>query len=167
MIHTLNRNLLTRRIELVKRMVRGFSVHAVAEDLIKHNPLFQNVSINTIVSDWTRRKIWLHLVIRPDDDTILDETIGSIREAAAAAWIVYGKADNSNAKVGALRAVLEANGKLVDIMQSIGAITKAPIEIKTVGPSDDDIWGNLTEDERRQLIAASEAYARARSQKKP
>jgi hypothetical protein len=148
-------------------MVRGFSIHAVADDLIKHNPLFQNVSINTILSDWTRRKTWLHLVVRPDDDTILDETIGSIREASAAAWMEYAKAPNSNAKIGALRTILEANGKLIDIMQSIGAVTKAPIEIKAMGPSDEDIWGNLTEDERRNLIAASEAYARARSQKKP
>jgi hypothetical protein len=148
-------------------MVRGFSIHAVAEDLTKNNPLFQSVSIAAIVKDWTRRKTWLHVVIRPDDDTILDETIGSIREASAAAWYEYARAPNSNAKVGALRTVLEANGKLVDIMQSIGAITKAPIEIKTVGPSDEDIWGSLTEEERRQLIAASEAYARARSQKKP
>lgn len=163
----MNRNLLARRIEVVKRMVRGFSVHAVAEDLIKHNPLFQNLSISAIVTDWTRRKTWLHLVIRPDDDTILDETIGSIREASAAAWMEYAKAPNSNAKVGALRTILEAKGKLIDIMQSIGAVTKAPIEIKAVGPSDEDIWGSLTEEERRQLIAASEAYARARNKKKP
>lgn len=163
----MNRNLLARRIEVVKRMVRGFTIYAVAEDLTKNNPLFQTVSIAAIVKDWTRRKTWLHLVIRPDDATILDETIGSIREAAAAAWIEYARSTNSSAKVGALRTILEANGKLIDILQGIGAITRAPIEIKAVGPSDEDIWSNLTEEERRQLIAASEAYARARSKKQP
>jgi hypothetical protein len=146
-------------------MVRGFSVHAVAEDLTKNNPLFQSVSIAAIVKDWIRRKTWLHLVIRPDDDTILDETIGSIREVAAGAWIEYARSTNSNAKVGALRTVLQANGKLVDILQSIGAITKAPLEIKTVGLSDEEVWSRLTDEERRQLIAMAEVVAAARRQK--
>lgn len=146
-------------------MARGFTIHAVAEDLAKNNPLFQNVSIAAIVKDWTRRKTWLHIVIRPDDDTILDETIGSIREAAAAAWMEYARAANSNAKVGALRTVLEANAKLVDILQSIGAITKAPLEIRTVGLSDEEVWSKLTDEERRQLIAAAEVIAQARRKK--
>jgi hypothetical protein len=148
-------------------MVRGFSIHAVADDLTKNNPLFQNTSINTIISDWTRRKTWLYLIIRPDDATILDETIGSIREVAAAAWIEHGRAKSSNEKVGALRTVLEANGRLIDIMQGIGAITRAPIAITTVGPSDEEVWGKLTDEEKRQLIAMAEVVAAARRTKQP
>jgi hypothetical protein len=105
------------------------------------------------------------MVVRPHDDTILDETIGSIREVAAASWLEYTRATNSNAKVGALRTVLEASGKLIDIMQSIGSITKAPLEISTVGPSDAEVWSRLTDDEKRELIAAAEVITAIRSKK--
>lgn len=158
----MNANLLARRSELVKRMVKGVQVQVVAADLVKNNALFSNVSIEAIKKDWTRRKIWLHLVMRPPDDTVLDEALASIREVATFAWVEYAKATSGSVKVSALRAVLEANAKLVDVLQSVGAINKTPLAITTVGPSDEEVWNRLTDVEQRELIAAAKVIAEAR-----
>jgi hypothetical protein len=133
----MKRALLIRRTEVFKRMVKGFSIEAVAKDLIKNNPLYQNLSVSAIVTDWTRRKNWLHLIIRSDDQTILNETLGSVREVAHAGWKIYAdslyedkKKKNFKAQVGALRIVLEANAKLLDILQNIGVIDRVPTETR-------------------------------------
>lgn len=126
----MNENLLARRIELFDRMVRGGMLHLVAKDLAKRNPLFKGVSPGAIMRDWGRRKRWIHLIVRSDDETILDQTLGAIRQVGLEAWRVYANTMNMNAKVGALRVILETHVKLIDILQNIGAIKREPSETR-------------------------------------
>jgi len=125
---------------------------------------YAGTSIQSVQVDWQRRKKWMKDVVNVADSTFFEQAFFGLKELIPMAWLEFSRAPAGTAvKNRALAMLVEVYCRLISIMQDAGYAPKAPLEIKTVGPPDEEVWSRLTDEEKRQLIAASEAYARARS----
>lgn len=81
----------------------------------------------TVRNDWSRKSEWMREVWEVDDaEAVLDEALAGKRRIIQELWKVYRNADSSNAGIGALRTLDDVYDSLIDMMQSIGEVEKAP-----------------------------------------
>ena len=106
-------------------------------------------------------------VVNVADSTFFEQAFFGLKELIPMAWLEFSRAPAGTAvKNHALAMLVDVYCRLIKIMQDSGYAPKAPLTIETtqhLDLEDEDIWASLTEEERRQLITASETYARARS----
>ena len=91
-----------------------------------------------IYEDWRGRKKWLPVLLQlgKDEKTIKEALINlfmDLREVRQELKVTYAKADNSNARVGALNALAATVEKEVQLRQSLGLMEQAPMKIETSG----------------------------------
>lgn len=83
------------------------------------------VSERCLWSDWERRSKWVPLLLNLEKfagfSEMVEQRLNSVQKAA---WSIYLKASNDNARVGALRVVLEALEIHSDIVQVQGVIER-------------------------------------------
>lgn len=83
------------------------------------------VSERALWSDWQRRSKWVPLLLDLEKYAGFAEMIGQkLNAVQKAAWSIYLKASNDNARVGALRTVLEALEFRRDIVQTEGILER-------------------------------------------
>jgi len=67
---------------------------------------------------------WAPQILQLQDDNLAFELVNNIKQVIPNAWAEYHRADNSNARIGALRVVMDATMKLIDVLQSLGKLEK-------------------------------------------
>jgi len=111
----LNLNLLKRRVEMLDAVSTGLHPSAVIAQLSgKHG-----ISERALWSDWLRREKWVPFLLGLEKYSefsgMIEEKLNAVQKAA---WSVYLKASNDNARVGALRTVLESLELHRDLVQT-------------------------------------------------
>jgi hypothetical protein len=111
----LNLKNLKRRVEMLDAVSTGLHPSAVIAQLAEKYDL----SEKALWSDWERRSKWVPILLTlekyADFSNMLGQKLNAVQKVA---WTIYLKASNDNARVGALRTVLEALEIHRDIVQT-------------------------------------------------
>jgi len=106
---------LRRRVEMLDAVSSGLHPAAVVTQLAGK----YGVSERCLWSDWQRRSKWVPFLLSlekyADFAEMVEQRLNTVQKAA---WSIYLKASNDNARVGALRTVLEALEIHRDIVQT-------------------------------------------------
>jgi len=121
--------LLERRTKLLNQLSKGISLITIVEDLSQE----YKVSKQAIYKDSERLQTWAPQIIQLKDSNLAYSLVNNIKQVIPNAWYEYTQADNSAAKVGALRLIMDATTRLADLLQSLGMIPSAPLQIKHTG----------------------------------
>lgn len=129
----MNAELLDRRETLLRHMVKGARLKDVAEEMTKNisDLAEREKRISAICKDWERRDSWIENVVRLNDKSYLAELVGGMNEAMRRCWIEYATGDNSNARVGALRTVIDGKTRIGLLLMKAGTIKQAPRQIES------------------------------------
>jgi hypothetical protein len=129
----LNAELLDRRETLLRHMVKGARLKDVAEEMTKDvsDLVDRKKQISAICRDWERRERWIENVVRLNDMSYLTELIAGMSEAMRRCWVEYATADNSNARIGALRTVIDGKMRIGLLLMKAGTIKQAPRQIES------------------------------------
>jgi hypothetical protein len=101
----LNLKLLKRRAEMLDTVCKGFHPSAVISQLAEK----YHVSERCLWSDWERREKWVPILLDLEKYSGFAQVIESkLNAVQKAAWSIYLRADNDNARVGALKVVLDS-----------------------------------------------------------
>lgn len=127
----MNPDLLERREKLLSLICKGAPLKKAIDELIKEIDSLEEreKTMMAMHRDWARRKTWLPQLVRLHDKTLFPELVAGMRQIILSAWAQYGVGDNTSAKVGALRTALKGYRDIIEVLQSIGAIDRIPIEI--------------------------------------
>jgi hypothetical protein len=116
--------LLKRRVEMLDAVSTGLHPSAVISQLAEK----YSVSERCLWSDWLRRDQWVPVLLGLQKYAGFCETVEEKLSAVQkAAWSVYMDASNDNARVGALKAVLESlelTGNIVQVKDILGRLAK-------------------------------------------
>lgn len=136
-----------RRRELCNLKFRGFPLSQVADILSEK----YSCSKQTIKHDWYIRKDWISSLYDfdfEDTENVLNDIFAEQKEVKRALWNLYTNGDNDNVKLGAIKAINNANKEYYDMLQNVGIIDKVAEKIL--------ISGNLSyensEDLREQFL---------------
>jgi hypothetical protein len=111
----LNLKLLRRRVEMLDAASSGLHPAAVITQLAGK----YGVSERCLWSDWQRRDKWVLVILGLEKYADFGDMVGQrLNAVQKAAWSIYLKASNDNARVGALRTVLAALEIHSDIVQT-------------------------------------------------
>ena len=126
--HNLNSELLHRREELLRQMVKGNSLKSTAEEMTKdiQDLCEREKAILVIRRDWGNRKRWMANVVRLTEGSFLVELIAGMDEAMRCCWSEYAKGRNVSAKVGALRTIIMGKTRVGLLLMKAGVIQQAP-----------------------------------------
>lgn len=105
--------LLKRRAEMLDAVSTGLHPSAVVGQLAEK----YGVSVRCLWSDWERRAKWVPVLLSLEKYAsfadVIEKKLNAVQKAA---WSIYLQADNDNARVGALRVVLnslEVHGSII------------------------------------------------------
>jgi len=111
----LDLKILKRRAEMLDAVSTGLHPSAVVAQLAEK----YGVTERALWSDWQRREKWVPVLLNLEKyaefTDVIEQKLGAVQKAA---WSIYLKASNDNARVGALRTILEALGIHRDIVQT-------------------------------------------------
>lgn len=119
--------LLERRTKTLNYLSKGIEPITIIRDFSKE----YRVSEYAIRKDIERLPQWAPQVLQLKDDSLAFELANNIKQVIPNAWAEYLKGDNSSARIGALRVVIDATMKLIDVLQSLGKLEKTPERIQT------------------------------------
>lgn len=124
-------NLIERRQKMLKLKTAGLSLVKVVKDLSRQ----YDVSMRAIYLDWQNRKTWLpSLLGMRDPETFCLDLLSTHKEIHRLAMMEYFRADNSNAKIGALRLLRDLNNDFAEmiVLQDLSSRVEA-VEAKAAG----------------------------------
>ena len=102
----MNQKILERRRYLIKNLSTGLPL----ADVVKETAVLFKVSTRAIYYDYRRHKNWLPYVLEiQDPERFLMDLLATHREIMDKAKLEYLKADNSAARIGALRLQRDLN----------------------------------------------------------
>ena len=116
-----------RRVELIQQRALGVEL----KDIVKSLAAKYKCSPKTIYHDWRRRRLWAPGLLGMDDGETLTIDIVSLLEwlrKRAVLEVLQG--DNSNARIGAIKAARDVLHDLYDIAKDTGKIKITPEEMK-------------------------------------
>jgi len=117
----LDLRILRRRAEMLDAVSTGLHPSVVITQLAAK----YEVSERALWSDWQRREKWVPMLLNLEKyagfTEMIEQKLNAVQKAA---WSIYLKASNDNARVGALRAVLNALEIHTDIVQTQGIIDR-------------------------------------------
>lgn len=111
-----------RRTKMLRYLAKGVPLRSIVEDFMKE----YNVSERAVYKDFEKMSVWGPQVLQLQDDTILYELVGGLKQIIPNAWREYISGDNTSARVGALKLAKETYLDLIKVLQSIGRIQKEP-----------------------------------------
>jgi len=120
-------------------MLRFHSRGLKLSDYIEQLAHKHKCSQKALRNDFSRRHKWIPQILLLDDMTgLVHELMLTLHEVRAAAWRVFLKADNDNARVGALKLLGEIVFRQIEVMQSLGDLKKVPEKRESVLSVDPD-----------------------------
>lgn len=120
------------RMQIIQKAAKGQSIMSIGRDLAKTYGS-QGVTCISVMRDWHRRDRWLPVVLKlTKPDAALNSLLAQLETATREAWVVYGLAKqkkNLNAAVGAISQVAKISQATIELLQSLGKLTKAQDEL--------------------------------------
>lgn len=109
----MNLSLFERRKEMLSKHSSGLSL----SENVKELSLKYNITRRALYYDWKIRKHWLPVILGLEDsETVFYELLDQHRELKRLALKEYLQADNSNARVGALRLLRDLNLDFIELL---------------------------------------------------
>jgi hypothetical protein len=105
---------------MLNYLCKGIPFNQIVGDLATK----YEVKPDTIYQDWHRRERWINYVTQLDDPTVINELLQGLRQIIPNAWYEYKQADNTNAKIGALRVLRETYLSIIEVLQSMGKVER-------------------------------------------
>jgi len=123
---------------------KGVDLVTIVTDLSKK----YEVKKCTIYNDWKRRERWLNEIF---DFNLPQEILYGIKVVVPSAWKEYLSADNSNARIGALRLAMDAYTRIFD---------RVPLSVKQaimegVKTDYEQVWERLSQHDRDVIKRAA------------
>jgi len=138
----MQQQLLIRRTKMLDYISKGIPLHTIVNDLavaFERKPA-------TIYKDFENMAHWAPQILTLRDDKLAYSLVNNIKQVIPNAWYEYKQADNSNAKIGALRLIMEATLKLAQLLQSLGKMEKVTeairFEVKWLDDESDETNNN-------------------------
>lgn len=101
----LNIDLLKRRVEMLDSVCKGFHPSSVISQLAEK----YHVSARCLWCDWERRRKWVPTLLNLENyGEFAQEIETKLNAVQKAAWSTYLRTKNDNARVGALKVILES-----------------------------------------------------------
>lgn len=119
-------NLLERRVSMLNSISKGVDLKVVVESLSAK----YGVKPKAIYQDWEQRDKWLPQIVQFQDEGFVYKLINGMEQIIPSAWYEYATADNSSARVGALKLAKETYMDLMRMLESLGLIPKEPMRIQ-------------------------------------
>ena len=116
----MRRLLLERRTKMLNYLSKQIPIGTIASDLATE----YNVSLDAIYQDHHRLVQWAPQVLQLQNDALAYELVNNIKQVIPNAWYEYKQADNSNARIGALRLIMDSTAKIIEILQKLGKMEK-------------------------------------------
>jgi len=127
-------------MEMLNLMVKGAGTTETVRDIAAK----YNRTEGGIWADWTRRETWIPKLIRLDGGTT-HEILQGVREVWRRAWFTHATAEYESTKLGALKLVMEAYTRFIDIAQSAGLLERVPEKIEMIKSVDQRLTVTLRE----------------------
>lgn len=129
----MKKELLERRETMLRYMVKGLPLKTVIDKMTEdiESTIDKFKKQNTLRRDWANRNKWIDNIIRINDPSFLNELIAGMDEAMKQCWVEFADADNSNAKVGALRTIILGKTRVALLLMKAGVIKEAPKKIES------------------------------------
>jgi len=123
-------NLLERRSEMIKLRSSGLPLSTTVNDLAEK----YEVTSRAVYKDWQNRKAWLKTILElKDPETFFLDLLARHEEIYKKAVFEHLKADNSNARVGALNLMRKVNKDFVEMVVLQGLAAEVELIKKKVG----------------------------------
>ena len=124
-------NLLIRRQEMLKLKSTGMSLATIINDVSRK----YEITRRGLYKDWAGRARWIKAILSMEDPEVFFlDVLATQKEIYKRAYLEYLKADNSNAKIGALRLLRDLNKDLYEMVSLHDLIIRVDrIEEKTEG----------------------------------
>lgn len=125
------RMMFERRLEMFRLHLHGIKPTRIIRQMLEDKAI--TVSEPTLWRDWQTRNEWMPVITKITKgagDLPVAETIGALMEARRLAFNTYLRADNPNARVGALRIIKELVETEVGLRQSLGLLSKEPDKVE-------------------------------------
>ena len=107
-METVRLETLTRRKELLKNRNLGMNL----ADNVNLLAAKYDVTKRAVYKDFKNRKAWIPVILQIEDtDTVFLDLLSQHKELYRLCSLEYLKADNSNAKIGALRLLRDLNAR--------------------------------------------------------
>lgn len=121
----MNKQVLERRVEMLNLMVKGAPVTETVKQIAEK----YNRTEGGIWNDWNRREKWVPQIVKLDGGTTL-EILQGLKEVIRRAWFTHATAQQESVKIAALKIVMEAYARFMDIAQSSGLLKKVPEQLE-------------------------------------
>lgn len=112
---------------LLENMVKGLPLGSVCDALAKS----YDISADAIGRDWRRRDTWLPTLLKLDKpEEMLKDLLAEMAQSRQEAWDIIKRAKaagNENAAVGALKHIHEGARAQIEVLQSLGKVSQAPV----------------------------------------
>lgn len=122
------RELRERRSRMVTLKAQGVGISKIVEDFSQEYGLHPQ----TLWKDWRLRDQWIQDVINLDEPTLLKELLQGLKQVIPNAWYEYKTNPNPSVKLGALRLAKETYLDIIQVLQSLGKLTRMP-EVHEIG----------------------------------
>lgn len=112
-----------RRLEMLRLYLQGIRPSRIVSQIVRDKSI--DASERSLWRDWKSRGEWMPALTRLNEgagDLPIAETMGALMEARRLAFNTYLRADNSNARVGALRIIKELVEAEIELRQSLGLL---------------------------------------------
>ncbi len=111
----MNLSVFKRRVEMLDAISTGLHPTIVVSQIAEK----YGVSERALWSDWERRSKWVPVLLELEKYASFIDILGQkLNAVQKAAWSIYLKASNDNARVGALKTVLESLEIHRDLVQT-------------------------------------------------
>ena len=130
----MNAELLNRRENLLRYMVKGSKLQVVAEEMTKDisDLVEREKQIAVIRRDWNNRERWIENVVRLQNSSFLAELIAGMNEAMKHCWIEgLREKNNASVRVAALRSIIMGESRVGLLLMKVGVIQVAPQQIES------------------------------------
>lgn len=105
--------LLERRQEMLRLKATGLSLAKIINDLSQK----YEITVRGLYLDWGNRKRWIKAILSLEDpETFFLDVLATQKQIYKHAFLEYLKADNSSAKIGALRLLRDLNKDLYEMV---------------------------------------------------
>jgi len=120
------------RREIIELITQGYRITQIADEIGKKYGL----TGQGVLTDWKRRKKWLPELAKIEDvDALVQTVILQLKATTSNGWTVYRQAlknKNENAAIAALKHISKNVEITVELLQSLGKVTKAAEKIDAV-----------------------------------
>ena len=120
-------SLYERYLRIISMMAQGLKPTAIVKAIASEF----KVSERTAWRYWSTRENWMPEIVRLEgkSEAVISELLAALQETRTLLFNTYLDADNSAAKVGALKQIAQQVVQEIDIRQSLGLLPRKPIEI--------------------------------------